>query len=453
MSDRPYDITSPASIKRYANQLENATLAQVVNELPPNAYKPSNKGRLGSMVEEYFFGHKPGPNRDHDPDFSEAGVELKVTGVIPRKPANGFEAPYKAKERLVLTMIDYIALDKEMWRSSSLLKKCRLLLVMFYLYEKEKAASDTRFVLPPLLWEFPREDLEIIEKDWLAIQQKVRDKKAHELSEGDTFYLAACRKGSGGPSERLREQPYSGIKAKARAFSLKPSYVNVMIEAAHHDAAEKTLIRTKADAERGIEEVAIEKFQPLAGSSVAELIERYGLASHNPKSKSLFHILAMRILGTKKKYLPEFEKAGIVVKTIRLQASGIPKESMSFPTFDFGEVASQEWEESALCHMLEQKFFFVVYQYDSSGVLRFKKALFWNMPYDDRLAAREAWMRARAAIKASRPSGFPKASDSPVVHVRPHGRNAQDTLPLPDGTLHTKQCFWLNAKYIGTIVR
>jgi hypothetical protein len=35
-----------------------------------------------------------------------------------------------------------------------------------------------------------------------------------------------------------------------------------------------------------------------------------------------------------------------------------------------------------------------------------------------------------------------------VAHVRPHGANGEDKLPLPDGRRMTKQCFWLNNGYV-----
>jgi hypothetical protein len=59
-----------------------------------------DRGKLGTLVEKYYFNHQP-PN-DHNPDFPEAGVELKVTGVLKHKSGK-----WVAKERLVLTMINY----------------------------------------------------------------------------------------------------------------------------------------------------------------------------------------------------------------------------------------------------------------------------------------------------------------------------------------------------------
>lgn len=45
-------------------------------------------------------------------------------------------------------------------------------------------------------------------------------------------------------------------------------------------------------------------------------------------------------------------------------------------------------------------------------------------------------------------NNLPKASENRVCHVRPHGRNANDTYELPDGRRFPKQSFWLNNSYI-----
>ena len=45
-------------------------------------------------------------------------------------------------------------------------------------------------------------------------------------------------------------------------------------------------------------------------------------------------------------------------------------------------------------------------------------------------------------------NNLPKASESRVAHVRPHGKDSMDTAPLPTGGSMTKQCFWLNNRYV-----
>lgn len=437
MAQLPYDVKSAESIRDYSKKLIGKSLEDAVGKY--NLDDAVNKGKLGLLVEEHFFQYRPNSNQDHDPDFTEAGVELKVTGVI-RKGAS-----YRAKERLVLTMINYVGLADEAWETSTFLKKCQLMLLLFYLYEKSLPASQRKFVMSPVLWKFPKADLEIIEKDWLTIQQKIFDGLAHELSEGDTFYLAACRKGSGGVKERLKKQPFSNVLAKSRAFSLKPSYVNTIIDSTW---TESELIKNDIEAEKGIEQTTLEKFSGLEGLSYEEIADRYSHTYGNKIPKNLLANLSLRILGTKRSSLPEFVKAGVVMKTIRLDNNGTPKEAISFPTFDFIETANQTWEESVFYEKINQKFFFVIYQYDDNGVLRFKKCMFWNMPYKDRLEARNVWSRTVEVINSGDMKKLPKIRQSDVAHVRPKGRNNRDTLPLPNGESFPKQCFWLNAQYV-----
>ena len=86
------------------------------------------------------------------------------------------------------------------------------------------------------------------------------------------------------------------------------------------------------------------------------------------------------------------------------------------------------------------------------------RCLFWNIPNDDLDEVRRVWARTVQTIREGvqliqTPRGIsnnlPKQAESPVAHVRPHGKDASDKLPLPDGRMMTKQCFWLNNTYIA----
>ena len=191
--------------------------------------------------------------------------------------------------------------------------------------------------------------------------------------------------------------------------------------------------------------------------------------------------------GATLEYKPTYYEAkddtGIVSKTVRLMPNGRSKESMSFPTFDFIKLANQTWEESDLYQTLSStKFMFVIFQSEytenpeemvqslsvagginsnlaPSGVtgFKFKGIKFWNMPVEDLEEVHRVWDRTVNTIrqgviltttKHGVTNNLPKQSESRVAHVRPHGRNAADKLPLPDGRMMTKQCFWLNSNYI-----
>lgn len=439
LSSQKYDKTSPDSILQYAKNLTGKSLSQVV-EISHIKENTKNRGDLGLLIEKYYFEHSPGPVTG--PDFPEAGVELKTTGLI--KKSDGTLRP---KERLVLKMIDFETIIDEEWETSSLYKKCKLMLLMFYLYDKNLPVYDRKFVLDPLLYEIPANDLEQIRADWEVIREKVRAGKAHELSEGDTFYLGACRKGSGGDSEKLRKQPKSDVLAKSRAFSFKPNYLNLVINGHGVQVDELGIASSKT-----FEQLTLERFEPYIGKSIDEISQAFGLVKQSRNHKGFHRQIAVRILSAGASSVLELEKADIEMKTIRLQRNGRPKEPMSFPGFKFTEILSQEWEDSSFFERIERKFLFVVFQTGPDGIERLNRIGYWNMPYSDRLEAQRVWeeTKARVAIDAT---NLPRQSESDVAHVRPKGRDGKDKLLTPQGGMYLKQCFWLNRSYVATAVK
>ena len=155
----------------------------------------------------------------------------------------------------------------------------------------------------------------------------------------------------------------------------------------------------------------------------------------------------------------EFEKANVVVKTIRIEKNNKIKENMSFPTFKFKELVEEDWEDSTFGNYLrETRFLFVVYKFDQQDELRLKGCQFWNIPYDDLEGnVKSVWEKTHRVLceglqiekkNGKNYNNFPKSSENPVCHVRPHAQNAKDTYELPDGRQYPKQCFWLNNSYI-----
>lgn len=438
MAPARYDKSSVQSIYEFALKLVGKSLSQVV-ELPKGVENNKNRGDLGSLIERYFFEHQP-PN-DHRPDFAEAGLELKTTGV--KKSGKEF----KAKERLVLTMINYESVVNENWQNSTFLNKCKKMLILCYLYDKEIPAQDRIFPLNPILYEIPESDLSIIKSDWELIKKKVIDGKAHELSEGDTFYLAACRKGSGGEKEALQRQPFSPIKAKSRAFSFKPSYLNVIIKSASQSQPQKTnVITSDFDAE------LLECFSPYINKSIEEISRDLVYFKKSRNHKGFNKDLVNRIITKRIGLTENLGKAGVEVKTIRLNSKGIPREAMSFPGFDFFDILDEAWEDSSFYRKLEMKFLFVVFRDDELGVERLNKVSYWNMPFQDREEAWRVWEDTKRRVKVDA-TNLPSAKESNVAHVRPKARNGNDLALTPQGTKHLKQCFWLNKDYINKVVK
>lgn len=68
------DITSADSIIEFAKKLKNQTLREACGEeIEKHGYK--GKRNFGQILEKFYFGYEP--NSDAEPDFKQAGIELK----------------------------------------------------------------------------------------------------------------------------------------------------------------------------------------------------------------------------------------------------------------------------------------------------------------------------------------------------------------------------------------
>lgn len=437
--------TTKEAILRRALEIKGIPL----REVDTTGRLATGKGAIGNVIEESWFGYSV--NSESEPDFQEAGVELKVTPYI--RGRNGI----RAKERLVCNIINYMEEYDKTFNTSAFWHKCNTMLLMSYEHLADKPKDDFH-IDAAILFSFPEEDLFIIEHDWETIINKVRAGKAHEISEGDTLYLAACTKGANASS--VRQQPFSDAPAKQRAYSLKTSYMTqILNKYIFGDEENPRIIRHWRFLQNcTFEDYIIRKVSKFYGKTQQELKDFFGVESN---AKSLNEILLSKMLNVSGRiaYTEEFQKAGIVPKTIRVQYNGSIKESMSFPTFDFIKLSQEnEWEESELYNYLAPtKFLFVIVKQREDGQYVFDRVMFWNMPNRDLEQVRLVWEKTVRTIcegvvltrTGNRiNNNLPKKTENPVAHVRPHGRNASDKLPLPDGHMMTKQCFWLNNTYI-----
>ena len=460
-----YDRSDPSSIESYSQRLLGKTFREIweaddeknAEILRDSSHYGSsdvkvtkrNKGNLGQIIEEKFFHYEC--NSDSRPDFAEAGVELKVT---PYKKNN--DGSLSAKERLILTMIDYHQVVHEDFENSHFWNKSRLILLVYYLYKKEIKYNLDYTIGYSRLFTPPEQDVRIIKKDFNSIVEKIRAGKAHELSEGDTLYLGAATKASSAADRR--SQPYSKEMAKPRAFAFKTSYMTYVLN--YYIAAGKKTYESIIDTETvdSFEDYVVGKIHKHKGKTVEQICQEFNVEIKK-KPKSLEALLAYRMLGIKGNHAEEFEKANIVVKTIRIGNNNKIKESMSFPVFKFKELVKEDWDNSTFGNYLrETRFLFVVYKFDNNEMLRLQGCQFWNIPYDDlENEVRVVWEKTKSVLEEGLKieivngqyhSNFPKAKDNRVSHVRPHARNAKDTDELPDGRVFPKQCFWLNNTYI-----
>ncbi len=443
------ELISKSAIGKSINDILNEEIVTVED-------KDANKGGLGQLIEKYLFGMDN--NSDSEPDFMPAGIELKVT---PYKKIKGDKL--SAKERLVLNIIDYMTEYKNTFRSSHFWYKNNKIQLLWYLWEANKDKKDLIITHEKLLELEKNEDLKQIEEDWNFIINKIREGKAHEISEADTMYLGACSKGVNALS--TRQQPFSDIPAMQRAFCFKNSYMTQLVRKyiGDYSNVEKILKGTNDT----FNEFVLNIIAKYKGKSQNELMNEFNI---DTKAKNVNSMLISRMFNVKSKLseTEEFQKAKIIPKTIRIEENGRIKESISFPYFKYTEIVNQDWETSDLREELETtKYMFFIFKMEN-GEYIFKGIKLWNMPeIDIETSVMEMWKKTYNTIKTGnivksiengiRKTNFVGMSENNVCHVRPHGRNASDVCKLPvadrltGATEYTKHCFWINNNYIRKI--
>mgnify|MGYP002621889585 CR=1 FL=1 len=458
-----YDKTSIQSIFNYSTKLIGHSLREVVDAdtIASSYLQGQGKGGLEHMIESLFF--KYPINSDPGPDFSEAGLELKGTGLKELKSGE-----YQIKERLVCDMIDYMNVVNENFETSLFYIKSRIMLLIFYLYKKGVNKLDLKFIYT-VLWRLPEKDLLIIRHDFETIVNKIKRGEAHLLSEGDTEYLGACRKGQKGDSPR--QQPFSDILAPRRAFSLKPAYMRTVLSYVKEQgtpAVSNFEIETNNDElvsiddlkNKTFEDIILKRFEDFIGQSYQNIASLKDVdLSKKPKNK--FALIANAIASSEKcpnvNRSEEFLKAGLTMKTIRVSANGNIKEAMSFENIDYLEIAEcDEWYDSRLYELFSNRFMFVVFKEQTPKEEDFilSDVFFWTMPETDLNGAEQYWDHIRDVVLKNKISdeNWWKAKDRKKFHVRPKATKATDLAPTPQGGFAKKFCYWFNNDYVREII-
>ena len=132
-----------------------------------------------------------------------------------------------------------------------------------------------------------------------------------------------------------------------------------------------------------------------------------------------------------------------------------PKEAVSFAPFEFMDVIETPWEESPLRGRVSRIVFVVLLTRRGSAVheARLHNAFQWEADHRTLATMEQEYERFRLAFAQDDPVDWPRPGATEVLHVRPHGRNAADVLPLPGGRTHVRSSFWLNQSFVRLLIR
>ena len=172
-----YDITNEKSIIERARLLKGKSLNEILvsSPLSKQIINTANKGRVGNLIEKHWFGIDN--NNLSEPDFKEAGIELKVSPIKEMK-----SNILAVKERTKICRINYQTLVNEEWSESHAKSKLNKILFIFYKHDFNKDNWETQEILNFRLWSLSSDEL-IISSEWFKTKDQVISGFAHTLSE------------------------------------------------------------------------------------------------------------------------------------------------------------------------------------------------------------------------------------------------------------------------------
>lgn len=463
-----FDDQDLVSIQDHADLLKGFSLADIAERLGNlRLLKGKGKGIAGQLIQTWF-GIDPNDGRP-EPDLPDVrtddgrlvGVEVKVVPLLTRPKG------VKVKERCKVTSIEYRQLLEEVWDGSRAKHKLVAVLFIFYRYASPfdwaKSAVDRSIV-----WLLDRSaSREVIHADWQRTWDMVADGRAHELSESQALILGASTAGAGGDSKHVA-QPNGPTMARKRAFSLKPSFLQTTYEAAVQPKKFASVMTLRGQAlDGGLHDSIIRGLRRFDGKTLAEIALELGLPREESKKAAASMLRRALGVSTGKQRLLELEEAGVKPKTVPVRSSDLwPLEAMSFPVMRLKEFAEEEaWEESDLRTHLECLLILPVMA-DRKDQEKWQRRLahpfFWSpSPAEEEGIAAE-WddfqrqvrngKAAYTRIGGRRVAQLRPSSETSFIHLRPKGPDGSVDDVDPEGNATQQLCFWLNQKFVQSIL-
>ena len=435
----------------YTENIKGKTFREIDSEnLLDKSKSSKNKGVLGQIVENGFY--KYPLNNSSKADFEELGVELKVSGYIENK--NG---TLRAKERMVLSKIDYNEIINETFESSHLLGKCKEMLIIWYHYLPKTDIGDFK-ITDYQIYDMTKDE-EIFKNDFELIKQKVLDGKAHELSEGDTSYLGACTKGA--TSKDRTSQPFSEIQSKPRAYSLKNAYMTgilrelkenppKIINIESSNVIDKNKVELSLDnyiktnvnqeipqktKEKTVIDYVYNRLEPYFGKTQLEILEKVTGKTYTEKiPKNINKMISDKLIG-KDNELHEkdelFRKTSFIIKNIPIR-NNKAVERMAFKTLQISDF-EDDWEDSYWKNYFEETTLIVIcYEAENSkiknGYRRLKYVKQMSFSDEDLESFEKTYNMVKSAIENRDISLLPTPNsfDGQLLEIAPKGKKGDD---------------------------
>ena len=164
-------------------------------------------------------------------------------------------------------------------------------------------------------------------------------------------------------------------------------------------------------------------------------------------AKSYAAQVVRRAFGATGSRIKEFDELGLTLRITRVGPNLMPYEALSFPAFSYQGLLDELWEDSDLLSRVEYMLIVPVIGSDKAtrqSECELGLPVFWRPSRQQLESIRIEWEMFRLEIRTGHAKNLTPASETTMIHVRPHGRNGFDTDDAPIVGPVVKKSFWLN---------
>lgn len=344
----------------------NRTLGEVdtSNQFARTVKSSKITGIAGDVIEQSVFGYTRDSNQECDIVIDGVNTELKTTGVrIPKrdiklaanKIGNEYNCFLGAKEGISITRMTLEPTYQKDFYTSHFWEKAQNLLMVFYEYDKYDVVPAEKYAFFRIVGycfnRFTQEDQLTLKSDW----EIVRDYIAPYYAEYPT--PPERREAMIGFTHALRSRlmlielvpGYKKLKSgsyQIPRYRLKQTFVDYLVRR-HFESKRK---KRKNELEESfssfgeLDKRCHEITERYRGLTFLQMKELFGIET-SVNSKNFSSLCVIRMFGGKGNKLgeiPDFTKAGIILKTITLTPRGCRREDMKLSRIDFNEWADRD---------------------------------------------------------------------------------------------------------------
>ena len=363
-------------------------------------------GIAGDVVEQSVFGYEKDSKQECDIEIDGVLTELKTTGVrVPKselKKAQGksgvaYNVYLSAKEGISITAVTFEPDIQKDFLTSHFWEKAEHLLIVFYEYKSYDVVPASAYANFPIVDycynTFTEEERLKLQNDWEIVRNYLQniydrfssfdEKKEHLV--GFTHKLR--------PNLLLielvpgfKKRP-SGTYQKPR-YRLKQTFVDHLVRGHFNNSRSSSEINLKEpfSSFKQLDEKCHMLTEKYKGKNIGELAALFGIDSDN---KDVAARCVLKMFGTdatRLNQISDFNKTGIIAKTITTTPRGGRTEDMKLMHIDFGEWADRDVdfiESNVYNYFCEHSFLFPIFC--ERGDMSSRKANETEFAYEKRI--------------------------------------------------------------------